>query len=136
MARRNPNLRETSGRTAKHRRGDRSRPTPFAILGVPGTVLPADAHISVAEVLQTYHKSTSGDRSAVQRDQDDGGVEEVAQGTHATVAAGTVAILHWRQFNARGIPIEFYSHIHHSVELKNVQYRRHRVERERHQKVY
>ena len=96
MTRRHPNLRETSGRTAEHRRGDRSRPMPFAILGVPGTILLADAYISVAEVLQAYHKSTSGDRSAVQHDQDHGGVEEVAQGTHATVAAGTVAILHWR----------------------------------------
>jgi len=136
MARRHPNLRETSGRTAEHWRGDRSWPTPSAVLGVPGAILPADAHISVTEVLQTYHKSTSGDRSAVQHDQDDGGIEEVAQGTHATVAAGTVAILHRRQFNVRGIPIELYSHIHHSVELENVQYRRHRVERERHQKVY
>ena len=78
----------------EHWHANRPWPTPFTILGVSGAIILTDAHISVTEVLQTYHKSTCGDRSAVQHDQDDGGFEKVALSTHATVAAGTVAILY------------------------------------------
>jgi hypothetical protein len=77
MAGSHPYLGDTSGRATEHGRAERSRAAAVTILGASGGAILTDAHISVAEILQTGHKSTCGDRAVVQADQDDGGIEEI-----------------------------------------------------------
>jgi len=61
-------LRDTSGGTTEHRRADRSRTTRVAIPGASCGGILTNAHIPVAEILQTDHESTRSDCPVVKPD--------------------------------------------------------------------